>query len=206
MKTFPFENEISDEAVKQADVFDQKLEPVLEIHKTENKSPDPAIDDIASILRGYKDVTDKSTTTTQAQATVTPPIGVDVYKTGKKAGQPRKPRVTATFTPDQQPGSLSGELLTGALFLTLVDLLFPIIIVGINNRFTKDKIKASDLSLTEKQKKEIAPIADRVLKQINVQANPTLLLFLSVAGIYGANFFAFKMMSSKPEDKKDARP
>lgn len=200
MKVFSFENEGS---VIEHDTTPANLEPVLEVHQTTDKQPDPAVDDIAAILRGYKDVTEKVTPINTNPAPSINPL--DTYKSGKKAGQPRKPRVTATFTPDQNPGSLSGELLTGALFLTLVDLLFPIIICGINNRFTKDKIKASDLSLTEKQKKEIAPIADRVLKQINVQANPTLLLFLSMVGIYGANFAVAKMMSSKPSDKEEKK-
>jgi len=201
MKSFSFEQDDETAVIDQPKTEPSNdLPPVLEVHK--EKPTEPAVDDIAAILRGYKDVTDKSApiNTPQPQTIVG-----DTYKTGKKAGQPRKPRVTATFTPDQAPGSLSGELLTGALFLTLIDLLFPIVIAGINNRFSKDKINASALSLTEKQKKEIAPIADRVLKQINVQANPTLLLFLSVVGIYGANFAVAKMMSTKPSDKEDKK-
>lgn len=195
MKTFPFETEQQETVAT--------LEPVLEQHKDETKIPDPQVDDIAAILRGYKEVTPK---TTPENTPPTPnPIAGDVYKTGKKAGQPRKPRVTATINPDTNPMSLGGDLLSGAMFLMLINLMIPAIMAGLNNKFSKDKMKAGDLALTTSQENKLAPIADRVLKQLNIQANPTLLLFLSIVGIYGTNFMVAKMLSDKKDDKKEEK-
>lgn len=127
----------------------------------------------------------------------------DVYMSGKKAGQPRPPRkVRATYTPSVEMAQLGSDILSGALFLTLVDLMLPVLIAGINNRFSKVKIKAKELSMTDKQKKELAPIADKVMSQINVQANPTLLLLIGMAGIYGMNLAALQMTKSMEQNEK----
>lgn len=154
---------------------------------------------VAPVAPTEKSVLDSSNTITQNQPTV------EYYKTGKKAGQPKPPKkVRVTYTPSQTPASLSGELLTGALFITLVDLIMPILMVGLNNRFSKQKIKVKDLQLTAAQQKELAPIADRVVKQINIEANPTMLLICSMLGIYGANFAVQKFGSNenKKQDEK----
>lgn len=179
----------------------------------------PEIDDINAILSGYKNITKDETSSNTTQPTIQQTVQEnnnlgsssnnngtpvnDVYKTGKKAGQPRKPRVT--FNPTQQQATLSGEILTGALFITLVDLLLPLIIAGLNNRFSKQKIKSSDLYLTAKQKSELAPIADKVVKQFDFNANPIALLCVSMIGIYGANFALLKFGGSKDE-KNTAEP
>ncbi len=156
----------------------------------------PSIDDINSILSGYKNVT-KEPDIFEPQKIVDTSINTnqEFYKTGKKAGQPKKPRVTVT--PSQQQATLSGEILTGALFITLVDLCLPMIIAGLNNRFSKSKIKASDLYLSAKQKSELAPIADKVVKQFDFNANPNVLLIISMLGIYGANFAMLKFSNEK---------
>lgn len=172
---------------------------------TEIKTP---ADPLAEFLGGYKDVTlqdnSQQPVTPQSGAVNTSPVNnqqVEYYKTGKKAGQPRpnkKAPVTVNRATEQT--TLSGEILTGALFITLVDLVMPLIIAGLNNRFSKNKIKASDLSLTQKQKNELAPIADRVVKQFDFNGNPNILLIFSMLGIYGANYAMLKF-NSKPDEK-----
>ncbi len=164
----------------------------------------PSIDDINSILSGYKNVT-KETNEIPIQSNIldvpnnntnsSTVNGNDVYKTGKKAGQPRKQRVTINH--NTQQATLSGEILTGALFITLIDLCLPMIIAGLNNRFSKQKIKASDLYLSAKQKSELAPIADKVVKQFDFNANPNALLIISMLGIYGANFAMLKFAGNE---------
>lgn len=183
------------------------LEKGKEVPLEETKS----IDDISSILSGYKNVTKKDEPITQSNSESSPSNTIiqnknetssvgDVYKTGKKAGQPRKPRVTVT--PNTQQTTLSGEILTGALFITLIDLCLPMIIAGLNNRFSKSKIKASDLYLTAKQKSELSPIADKVVKQFDFNANPNALLVISMIGIYGANFAMLKFAGNEKDNKE----
>lgn len=168
---------------------------------------------ISDLLKDYKEVPPTNTAPPATGAPVNTPIpngnptsyppGTEFYKTGKKAGQPKPPKKVAfTYNPATQPATLSGEILTGALFLTLVDLIIPTIIVGINNRFTKQKIKATDLQLSAAQKKELAPIADQVIKQIDIKANPTLLLCVSMLGIYGANFAMLKLSEPKQQNNE----
>lgn len=171
-------------------VIDTPIEEIKPVEKSTATS-----DDLSSLFAGYNDVTPKTLPFNNEGGAAPQLQAVNglTYKTGKKAGQPRKPRMT--YTPDQNPASLGGEILTGALMLTLVDLLFPLIITAINNRFSKDKMKVKDLELSAKQKSEIAPIADRVLKQINFNANPTALLIFSIVGIYATNYAIAKMLT-----------
>lgn len=87
---------------------------------------------------------------------------------------------------------ISGEILSGALFLTIVDMLLPMLIAVVNNALSKDKIKGKDLSLTQTQRNQLEPIADSVMKQIELNTNPVLILILSMGGLYGMNYMAAK--------------
>lgn len=121
------------------------------------------------------------------------------YQSGKKQGQ-LKPsagaRMKVSYKKDTEPAYVDGDLLDGALFLTLVDLLFPMIIAGIHNMLTKEKkgkIDPEDLMLTEKQKNKLAPVADRVTAQLKLSANPTTVLVLSMFGLYGMQYALCRM-------------
>lgn len=131
------------------------------------------------------------------------PVDVPRYKTGPKAGQPRPPRkVRIGYNQTNEISSISGEILTGALFLTLIDLVMPVLIIGLNNRFSDQKMNAKDLKLSDKQKAELAPIADKVVKQLNINANPNMLLIVSMFGIYAANFVALKLTLTAKQNEK----
>jgi hypothetical protein len=117
------------------------------------------------------------------------------YQTGKKAGQPKPnkglpPKVA--FRPDYNTTEIGGDLISGVLFLTMIDLLFPMLVAFANNKFSKKKVKPEDLQMTEKQKKMLEPVADKVAAQLKLQAPPTVVLFISMAGIYGMNLAALK--------------
>ena len=92
-----------------------------------------------------------------------------------------------------EPVIISGELLTGAMFLTLIDMLFPMIIATINNTIDKKKqVSAQSLKITQTQKNELEPIADAVMKEIQIKANPVYILIASMLSIYGMNFLKAK--------------
>jgi len=86
----------------------------------------------------------------------------------------------------------------------LIDLVMPALIAFINNQTTKVQIKASMLGLDDKQKKDFEKLADEAVKQLNIQANPMILLSISMGGIYMMNVFLQrsleeqKMKLSKP--------
>jgi len=114
----------------------------------------------------------------------------NIIKRGRKKGQ-LKPGVR---TPPLESMAITGELISGALFISLIDLIFPMIISFANNQFTKVKIKADQLSLTAQQKKDLEPICDQVVKHLKIEANPVTILVVSLAGIYGINYLSLKQI------------
>lgn len=126
------------------------------------------------------------------------------YQSGKKKGQRRpNPKVKASYNPPpNQQVTISGQFITGALFLLLIDMLVPLLIGLLNDRFGKTSIDVKKLKLTPEQKRELEPVCDAVVKYINFTANPVILLLISLSGIYGLNFMALKQMA-KIEQAKD---
>jgi hypothetical protein len=175
--------------------------------------------EIENLLAGYTEAaTETPEPITEVQPHNLPPVQTEesgpvqwqgnplYYQTGKKAGQLRagavKPKVTVT--PNQTETSISGEIISGALFMTMIDLLLPLLFITANNYFSKTKIKAEDLQLTDKQKNELEPIAEKVAAQVRLTANPTVVLIFTLAGIYGLNFIKAKMIAeAKNKTKKD---
>lgn len=105
----------------------------------------------------------------------------------KQRGRPKKEKNVV----------VSGEILSGAMFLMLIDLTIPFLISVLNNQFSKTKIKPSDLQLSEKQKAELSPLADQVAKELNIEGNPIAIFVISLLGIYGLNFAMLKQIESK---------
>lgn len=122
------------------------------------------------------------------------------YQSGKKKGQRRKKAIRIEKNSDADDNVNFSDVLTGAMFITLLDMLLPLLIEVVNNRFTKHKIKASDLSMTADQRKRLAPLADGVVKKFNIQANPVVLLLIGVAGVYGMNY-AMLIQEAKQAEK-----
>lgn len=117
------------------------------------------------------------------------------YQSGKKQGK-LKPSMKHRG-PAKEKMEISGSLIDGALFIMLIDMLLPLLITVANNQLSKDKIDIEDLQLTEKQKKDLAPISDEVVKKLSMEANPVWLLIIAMGGIYGINFMVAKQASKK---------
>jgi hypothetical protein len=139
----------------------------------------------------------------------TPPSGQSVewrgnpnyFQTGKKAGQLKKQ--AQHHAPPKQEMEISGTLIDGALFIMLIDLLFPMLITLANNNLSATKIDVEDLQLSTKQKNDLQPIADQVVKYLTLKANPVWLLTIAMAGIYGINTMAARQVASaKIKDKE----
>jgi len=182
------------------------------IEEVENKVD---VDDIDSLLESYKSKTlvekpsnediensesEKVTPNAHEPATATANTDPNAWRgnpayfqTGKKAGQLRpmaKGNGTGINEKQIDEMSISGSLIDGGLFLMLVDMIFPLIIVVANNKFNDTKIKVDDLQLTERQKKDLTPVATEVIKQLSISADPKWLLLGSLLGIYGINNMA----------------
>lgn len=109
---------------------------------------------------------------------------IEYYVRGAKKGQPKPPRKNAPVKPTSIQASV---LLSGALFITLIDNLMPMIFAGLNNWRSKIKIDSAKLQLTDKQRADLAPVADAVARELNINSNPVPLLLIALAGIYGGN-------------------
>ena len=109
----------------------------------------------------------------------------------EKSKRGRKPKNSVN---DPQPVIESSPVITGALMMMLIDLALPHLMAFANNKLNKKgkKIKASDLQMTNDQRKELEPVADQVAKEMMLQANPLTVLIISMIGIYGINFMSLK--------------
>lgn len=113
------------------------------------------------------------------------------YVRGPKKGQPKEKgssTVRVSSKSSESDGNISGSVITAGLFLLIIDTVLPMVIVLLNNRFSEKKMKAEVLKLTDEQRKELEPLADQVLKQIQMTGNPTAVLLLTFVGLYAANY------------------
>lgn len=113
------------------------------------------------------------------------------FQRGAKKGT-KKPNYTPKETME-----ISGSLIDGALFLMLIDLVIPLLITMLNNNFATTQIKVEDLQMTEKQKRDLTPVADQAARYLTLKMNPVWLLCICMAGIYGLNFMAAKLTAKK---------
>lgn len=124
---------------------------------------------------------------------------IKYYRTGKKAGQPRpvkpvnglppvQPAQQPTQTVTQAGQPVQNSLISGALFLVVVDVAIPYVIVFINNKYSKIKMTAGLIQLSKEQKKDLEPIAEEVVRYLNIRANPVLIFTVSLGGMYAMNY------------------
>jgi hypothetical protein len=83
-------------------------------------------------------------------------------------------------------------VISGGLLILLIDLALPNIMCFVNNKVSKQKIKASSLQLTEDERKQLEPLADQVAREMAVKANPLTVLIISLVSMYG-----MKLMTQK---------
>lgn len=198
-------------------------EELEEVEKVEDNSfakpPAVEVEDLDKLLSDYKQKYKESEViidsesepqtgdvTGNAPATATPNADPNAWKgnpayfqTGKKAGQLR-PNMQHKAPPPEQM-TISGSLIDAGMFLMLIDMIFPLLIQVANNKFNSEtKIKVEDLQMTDKQKRDLEPIAEQVIKQMSISADPKWLLLGSLLGIYGINYMA--VISGANEKKK----
>lgn len=110
--------------------------------------------------------------------------------------EPKKPKRGRPPKKDKEQEEIQdSNLISGALFLLLIDMAIPALLAMANNMITKDKkkkIKAKTLKMTKEQRDELSPIADEAIKQLMIQASPLAVFLVSIIGIYGINFMMLK--------------
>lgn len=119
----------------------------------------------------------------------------EYFQTGAKAGQKRqrKPRTRMQYTGAYEESTISADIITGAMFISLVDLLIPMLFVTINNYLTGEKLKPTDLSLSAEQCRKLEPVADKAMSYIKLRGNPLIILGLTLLGMYSMQLVKAKM-------------
>jgi hypothetical protein len=107
----------------------------------------------------------------------------------KRRGRKPKDRFDQDVT---EKRVISDTIINGALLLLFIDVAIPNLIAIINNKFTKKKVKASRLQMTEAQKRELEPIANEAARAIQLQGNPITILAFSIVSIYATNLLLIK--------------
>lgn len=136
------------------------------------------------------------------------------YQSGKKQGQLKPPPKKSIFAPPHvsvntdTTSTIGGDVITGALFLSMVNLLLPMLFSLIHNMIVKDKRKRIDyehLQLPDKDIRQLETLADKALKHIKIEANPVAVLIFAMVGMYGMQFATVKMLTDahvKTDTKK----
>lgn len=172
--------------------------PVKGFDLSEYKSLDPDTTETGSI--------DESKTDTGSDSETDPDINDPrfYFQSGKKKGQrrPQPKGVNVSFKNPTTEKVLSGEIISGALFLSMIDMVLPMILAGLNNQFTKVKIDPDKMQLTDKQKKELEPLFNAIVKAIKFEGNPVLLGVVGLGSIYAMNFIMLRTAAKIEQQTK----
>lgn len=125
----------------------------------------------------------------------------EAKRRGRKPGQKNAPKPPIDqFVPKQEQQVFAGAVISGIVLLTIVDAFIPFIIVSIHNKYKPNqKIQMKDLQISSDVKKELAVVADEVIKTSNLKISPTTALMFSLAAAYGTAYMA--ATTKKPDVK-----
>lgn len=140
------------------------------------------------------------------------------YQSGKKQGQIKPPPKNGTFKAAFQQPQVSvnpettiltaDSIISGALFLTIINVLIPMLMAMVHNMVVKDKKKIIEwemLQIDAKAQKDLEGLAEKALKQIKIDANPVGILIFAMLGMYAMQFMTVKMMVNHADQFKDMK-
>lgn len=197
-------DEVNDNHV--IDLSDYKEPAEIPVPKEELKSPVVEMFNAGEYEEDeHEPVTEEKKTSSNGPAWKGNP---DYVQSGARAGQKRmrKPRTTMAYTGTYAESEISADIITGAMFISLVDLLMPMAFVTINNYLTGEKLKPSDLSLSAEQSRKLEPVADKAMAYIKLRGNPLIILGLTLTGLYSMQLVKAKMeYKVKMMNEKDTK-
>lgn len=122
----------------------------------------------------------------------------DYFQSGARQGQLKKKtgrQPLMTYEAKEGDSVVGGDLITGAMFLSIIDLLIPGLIVLVNNMMVKDTkylMQHKDMALSEETLSKLKTLADSTLRRIKLRGNPMAWLFVTMLGMYGFRFAQFQ--------------
>lgn len=187
-----------------------------------SEGPKTPPSDLSALLADYKEAAKVIETPNPAPATA-PPVQTEnvkypgmpswygnplYYQSGKKQGQIKPPPKNGSFrqaiqqpvnaTVNPETSIISGDIISGALLLTIINLLMPMALSLTHNLLVKDKKKRIDyehLQIPDNELKKIDKLADAALKHIKIEANPVGFLIFALIGLYAMQFMTVKLMT-----------
>lgn len=120
------------------------------------------------------------------------------YQSGKRKGQERpswkqeqqkNPNpVNNPSTPTSVAAPVQSKLITGKMFMLFINFVMPFIIGGLHNMLSKQiKVDVTKLKLSDEQNKELEPVAEEVVKYLNITMNPVLMFGVMYGGCISMN-------------------
>jgi hypothetical protein len=186
-----------------------------ENNNTKTFTEKPSSDTLDNILAGYQ----KQMTVDNVQATAVEqrrgrgrPAGSTKKTMNKGVTQPPPttqpaPQVQQPQHPGQipaptgnQPATIRGTLIGGYMFLVMIDNVLPMIINFIHSRYSKLKVNFAKLKLTEQQKKDLEPVSNDVVRELNINGNPIALMLLGLGSIYTMNYMLLVQQAERDEE------
>jgi len=193
-------------------ILEIKDDETATLHKDVEKEQAAKPSDLETLLAGYNEPA-KVETPLQPTVSQAPPPPLNnggapswygnplYYQRGKKKGTLR-PNGARPFynqpvnmSVNPEPSTISGDIISGALFLTIINLLMPMLFSVINNMVSKKKMAYEDLQIDEKTLKQLDDLSNKALKHIKIEANPVGVLFFTMLGLYTLQFMTVKMLN-----------
>ena len=92
---------------------------------------------------------------------------------------------------EEQKDFKASDMLDGALLITMIDIILPEIAVFVYNRYVrKGKMKkatSAKIKLKKGQINQLKPLADAMLKEMDIKGNPMVLFGFAILSIYAMN-------------------
>lgn len=154
-----------------------------QVEITENEQPENELDEREAAFARLESIPDETDEPIKT-------FNVDENVQTVNVKKPRKPREKKNGSPEFSTFQVEGYML-----LLLVDLILPSGIAFVFNMFEKDKskkIKASEITLNEKQREDITPIADAAAQSLSMKMNPLTAFFVMSSLSYAFNVFMLK--------------
>jgi len=185
------------------------------VEQGENKEISANPNDLETLLSGYNEPAKVDAPPVQQSQTVQNPNNNGpvswegnplYYQRGKKKGtlRPARPFYSqhASMSVNPEPSTISGDFISGALFLTIINLLLPMLFSIANNMVSKKKVAYEDLQIDEKALKQLEQLSEKALRHVKIEANPVAVLLFTMLGLYAMQFMTVKMLNDvKPKLK-----
>lgn len=200
-----------------AGINDEIEKDVQDTNESTSSPIQDDMDELDRILAGYQQPKTETEKPSEKEPQKLPFISHDptqgqkqeYFVRGPKKGQPKPPK-KGKAPATNEAGQLSIEattFITGAIFITMIDLMIPLFIAGIYNWMNRKKkggqvMDYEKMKMTTSQRNDLSPVADAVVRELKISGSPTILFLVGLAGVYFMNFILNKSSLEKNQSNE----